>query len=363
MKIAIDVSRAFLDKKTGIEEYAFQVVKNLRKDLKDHEVILYLRAGGKEKLDKSFSIPDKWVVKEIPFKYFWTQIGMAWEFLTNPPDALLVLAHTVPWIHPKNCVVVVHGLEYEHCPESYSLYSRMFHRFFIKRSCKWAKKVVAISKNTKKDLVSMYKVPARKIEVVYNGFTNIFEGQKEGKKRAKNYLLFLGRIEQRKNIEGIVRAFEILKIGYGYEGQLILAGKAGHGFSKIKEVIEGNKFSKDVILKGYVSDAERLSLMKNADLFMFPSFCEGFGLPILEAQSVKVPVLTSGQGPMDEVAGNDDILANPNSVENIAKVAAKILGDKKLKQDIIKKGTQNIERFSWGKCGKEISEVLLKIRK
>lgn len=363
MKIAIDASRAFLDNKTGIEEYAYQIIKNLRRDLKDCEVVLYLRRGGKAKLEKSFEIPEKWEAKEIPFKYFWTQIGMAWEFLVNQPDVLFIPAHTIPWIHPKNSVVTVHGLEYEHCPESYSLYSRWFHRFFINKSCKWAKKVIAISKNTKKDLVEMYKVPNKKIDIVYNGFTDISKNIEASKKRTRNYLLYLGRIEQRKNLEGIVKAFEILKIGYGYQGQLVLAGKPGVGFEKIKETIESIKFSKDVILKGYISDKERLTLMKNTDLFMFPSFCEGFGLPILEAQSTKTPLITSKQGPMDEVAGNEDVLVNPNNVQNIVDVSDKILKNQDLKKEIIKKGMENVERFSWEKCGEETAEILLNFQK
>ena len=361
MKIAIDASRAFLDKKTGIEEYVFQLVKNLQNDLADHEVILYLRIGGEEKLKKVFKIPEKWEVKEIPFKYFWTQIGMAWEFLTNSPDVLFVPAHTIPWIHPKNSVVTIHGLEYEHCPESYSLYSRWFHRFFIKKSCKWAKKIIAISENTKNDLIEVYGIDAKKIEKVYNGFTEIVNTKKTFKKRKKKYLLFLGRIEQRKNIERIVKAFEILKASKVYDGQLVLAGKAGHGFQKIKKTIDEIEFSKDVIMKGYVNDEERCSLIKNADIFLFPSLSEGFGLPILEAQSVKTPVITSDKGPMDEVAGDKNLLVNPYEVESIVKVSKDILNNSQKSKKIVENGLKNIERFSWEKCGKETSEILKKI--
>ncbi|MCK5081134.1 MAG: glycosyltransferase family 4 protein, partial [Candidatus Moranbacteria bacterium] len=328
MKIAIDASRAFLDKKTGIEEYTYQIVKSLRKDLKDYEVVLYLRRGGKKKLEKAFSIPAKWEAKEIPFKYFWTQIGMAWEFLTNLPDVLFIPAHTVPWIHPKNSVVTIHGLEYEHCPESYSLYSRWFHQFFIQKSCRWAKKVISISRNTKKDLREIYQVPSEKIEIVYNGFTNIFENQKEGRSPKYSFLFFISRIEKRKNVEGIIKAFEILKKDYKYSGKLILAGKPGHDFSKIKALADISEFSKDIIFKGYISDADRLALMRNADLFMFPSLCEGFGFPIVEAQSVKTPVVTSDIGPMNEVANDKGMLADPNDYYDIAKVSAKILQDK-----------------------------------
>ncbi len=363
MKIAIDASRAFLKEKTGIEEYAFQVIKNLREVLKDHQVVLYLRKDGEEQLKKTLNIPEKWEIKEIPFRYFWTQIGMAWEFLINPPDVLFTPAHTIPWIHPKNSIVTVHGLEYEHCPESYSLYSRLFHRFFIKKSCLWAKKVIAVSENTKKDLVKMYKIPNKKIEVVYNGFTDISKNEKAGEKRGKSYLLYLGRIEKRKNIDGIIKAFEILKIGYNYQGQLILAGKPGFGFDEIKIRIQELKFSRDIILKGYINNKERLTLMKHADLFMFPSFCEGFGLPILEAQSSGIPVITSEQGPMDEIAGDDKILVNPHNIQSMVDVADKILKNQELRKEIIQKGKKNVQRFSWEKCGRETGEILLSFQK
>lgn len=359
MKIAVDASRGFLDKKTGIEEYVYQLVKNLQKDLVDHEVVLYLRKGSLEKAQKTLKIPEKWEFKEIPFKYFWTQIGMAWEFLTNSPDVLFIPAHTIPWIHPKNSVVTIHGLEYEHCPESYSLYSRWFHRFFIKKSCKWASKIVAISENTKKDLINLYGVNGRKIEVVYNGFTEISKGFKAGKKRKKNYLLFLGRIEQRKNVKRIVQAYDALRAKGKYKGQLVLAGKVGHGFGEINRAIKESEFSKDIILKGYVSDQERFSLIKNADIFLFPSLCEGFGLPILEAQSVGVPVITSKQGPMDEVAGDKNILINPLKVDDMVKMMGNILDKPELRKKVIERGLKNVERFSWRKCGEETAEILL----
>ena len=120
-----------------------------------------------------------------------------------------------------------------------------------------------------------------------------------------------------------------------------------------------SEFSKDIIFKGYISDADRLALMRNADLFMFPSLCEGFGFPIVEAQSVKTPVVTSDIGPMNEVANDKGMLADPNDYYDIAKVSAKILKDKEFRKKMMEKGNENIKRFSWEKCGRETAEVLL----
>ncbi|MBT3355858.1 glycosyltransferase family 4 protein [bacterium] len=358
MKIGIDASRALIKQRTGIEEYAYQTIKNLREPLGGHEVFLYIKEKDQKNLD--FKLPVNWTLKVVPFNYFWTQLGLSWEMLMRPTDILFIPAHTVPFVYPRKTVVTVHGLEYEHCPEGYSLYSRWFHHFFITRSCRWAKKIIAVSQNTKKDLKKIYKIPKEKISVVYNGF-ELSGGSNEmvTEKEEVNYILYIGRIEERKNIKNIVKAFEILKKKYGYKGELLLAGKSGYGHEKIKETIKKSEFKKDIKCLGFISDKEKQELLTDADLFLFPSLCEGFGIPILEAQSVGTPVVTSNFGPMDEVAGNNEILAIPTHPKHIADVAQRIISDEKKCKEVVKKGFENTKRFSWKKCGEGVAKVLL----
>lgn len=345
MKIGIDGSRAFVTQRTGIEEYSYQVIKHLiqQSSLNEHEIFLYVHQEAK--ID--FDLPSNCQVVKIPFGRFWTQIGLSLEILFNPIDVLFVPAHTVPFIHPKNTVVTVHGLEYEHCPESYSLYSRWFHRTFIKKSCRWANHIVAVSQKTKNDLIEMYGANKEKIEVVYNGFDSRPISESVDSEKTDKFLLFIGRLEKRKNIEGIIKAFKTLKEKYSYTGQLILAGKKGHGYKKPN--------TDGVIEKGFISEEEKWNLLRNADVFLFPSFCEGFGIPILEAQSVGTPVITSNFGPMDEVAGNREVLVDPKKPEQIAQVTNKILTNDDFKNEVIKKGRENVKRFSWEKCAKGIT--------
>lgn len=358
MKIGIDASRAFLKNRTGIEEYSYQIVKNLLKELKDQKVVLYVKKAqdAKNKIEKYNNLE----IREIKFYRFWTQIGLSLEMLTNPVEVLFVPAHTVPFIHPKNTVVTVHGLEYEHCPESYSLYSRWLHRFFIKKSCSWAKEIIAVSQKTKSDLRRMYKVSKNKISVVYNGFDDKFKITSQNSKINSNYLLYVGRLEVRKNIKGIVEAFEILKEKYNYPGRLILVGKPGHGYADLKLKIKKSKFRNKIIEKGFVNNKEKWELMRGADAFLFPSFCEGFGIPILEAQSIGLPVITSNYGPMDEVAGDESILVNPKSPKMMADLINRIVKDENFRQKVIDNGLENIKRFSWEKSGGEVAELLEK---
>ena len=359
MKIGIDASRAFLQKRTGIEQYSYQIIKNLRNHLDKYEVILYVRKWKSENID--FDLPKNWSIREIPYVYGWTQVGLALEMLLRPIDVYFSPAHTTAIIHPQKTVVTIHGLEYEHCPEGYSQYARWFHRFFIKKSCRWATRIIAVSQNTKKDLVNLYEIKKEKIKVVYNGFCSSNTRQISKQKRKKSYIFYIGRIEQRKNIKRIIKAFEIIKRRKSFDGELLLAGGPGHGYDQIKELIDKSAYKKDIHELGFVDENEKWSLLRGAEIFLFPSLCEGFGIPILEAQSVGVPVITSKLGPLDEVAGNEEILIDPRSTEAIAKKIEFLLSNVHVKERVVEKGYENLNRFSWNKSAKETTSVLKEV--
>ena len=123
----------------------------------------------------------------------------------------------------------------------------------------------------------------------------------------------------------------------------------------IRNKIENSRYKKDIVLTGYVSDEEKWELMKNADVFLFPTFYEGFGLPILEAQSAGVPVVTSNISSMPEVAGESAVFVDPKNTEEIAEATYKLISNESYKNDIIEKGHENVKRFSWEKCAREHS--------
>jgi len=354
MRIGIDASRAFQKNRTGIEEYSYQIIENLMNKLEGHRVILYIREN--QKID--FKLPNNWKTKVIKWPYLWTQIGLSLELLFHPVDILFIPAHTVPIIHPENTAVVIHGLEYEFCPKAYSFWGRIYMRVAIKNSCRWAKKIIAVSKNTKKDLINLYKVSEDKIKVVYNGVSINNQDTRNDNRNIK-YLLFIGRLEERKNILGIVEAFGILKEKYKIPHKLVLAGNPGYGYENSKLKIQNSKFRNDIVLKGFVSEDEKYSLLKNADVFLFPSFYEGFGLPIIEAQSAGAPVVTSNISSMPEVVNASAILVNPNSSQEIAEATFRLILNENLRNDIIRRGFENVKRFSWDKCAEEIGKLLI----
>ncbi|MFZ2193016.1 MAG: glycosyltransferase family 1 protein [Candidatus Moraniibacteriota bacterium] len=358
MKIGIDGSRAFLKQRTGIEEYSYQLIKHLRNKLDEHVVVLYLRP--KQVVD--FDLPANWCIKTIQFPRLWTQLGLSLQLFLNPVDVLFVPAHTVPFFHPKKTIVTIHGLEYEIMSEAYSSWERFYMRLSIRRSCHWAEKIVSVSRNTKQDLINLYEIGEEKIYVVYEGYeerASKFESQIDSRSEFEDpYFLFMGRLEKRKNIEGIISAFEMFKEKTGARHKLVLGGKFGYGEVEIKDKIRKSKFKQDIILVGFVSEERKWQLFKHANVFLFPTFYEGFGIPVLEAQSIGVPVITSNCSSLLEISDGSSFLVDPNEVKMIADSIEILTNDEETRNAIIKKGYENVKRFSWEKCSDQIAVIL-----
>lgn len=369
MTIGIDASRAFLKRRTGIEEYAYQVISHLRDVLPaDAQVVLYVRKKlsfhhGRMHMivpEIDFALPKNWRVRAIWAPRFWTQIGLSFEMLLHTPDVLFVPAHTVPLIHPKKTVVTIHGLEYEFCPEGYSFLERVYMHYSIMLSCKVASMVICVSENTKKDVMKLYEVEEEKIRVIYEGYERNFQaGSTPISQRKKPYMLFIGRLEERKNVARMIGAFEILKEKYQISHELVLVGKPGYGYEKIRLRILDSRFKNEIQEVGYVDEAEKWRLLKGADVFLFPTLYEGFGIPVLEAQSVGAPVVTSNTSSLLEVAGNGAVLVDPLNVESIALGARKLISDQGFRNGIIERATRNASRFSWLSCARSIAKLLV----
>ncbi len=377
MLIGVNIQAALKEPKTGVEEYVYQLVKNLAmlEQSKKHRFVLY----APKTINSLWNLPKNFQIKKLNWPWpMWTQVRLASQLIVKKPEILFIPVHVLPRFHPKNSVVTIHGLEYEYYPEMYPKKHLNYLRLSTKYSLKRARKIIAVSLNTKKDLINLYGADENKIEVVYHGVGDEaapLRGATEGNDAAiseKNarllragraavcndkyvpYILFLGRLETKKNIRGLIKAFGLLKKKYKVPHKLILSGPKGYGCQKLKT--EG-----DIIEKGYVNNKEKWPLLSQADAFVLPSFYEGFGMPILEAQSVGCPVITSNISSMPEVAGEGAAFVAPNSVENICHMLYKVISDKKLKENLINKGYQNVKRFSWQKCAKETLKVLTEL--
>ncbi len=358
MVIGIDASRVNIKNKTGTEYYSYNLIKHLLKIDKINKYILYSSRSLKDEF-KGLNF----VNRTLYTPYLWTQLRLSAEILKAPPDLLFIPAHTIPWIHPKKTVVTIHGLEYEYYPEAYSAFERRHLRLTTRLAVKWARRIIVPSECTKRDLIKFYQADKGKVKVVYHGYD--FKSQIPNPKSQINpnfqntkYILFIGRLEKRKNLVRLIQIFNLLKKKYNISHKLILAGKKGFGFGEIKKAIQNSSYQRDIFLKGYILEKEKTDLLKNADIFVFPSFYEGFGIPVLEAMVSGTPVVCSNVSSLPEIVGDAALLVDPLDADKTAEAVYKLLKDENLRNKMIRRGFENIKRFSWEKCARETLKVL-----
>jgi glycosyltransferase involved in cell wall biosynthesis len=360
MKIGIHTGSAFCSERTGVEEYIYQLIKNIAKlkGQKNYEFILYVNPKTVNFIPV---LPENFKIKKLNCPFLWTKIRLSFELFLHPVDILFLPANFLPLFYPKNTITTIHGLEFEYLPKDYSKKNIYYLRQGTKEAVKKAKKIIAVSENTKKDLLEIYRSRAEKIEVIHHGVVHKKNEAEKKRPIEEKYILYIGRLETKKNIKGIIEAFNEFKIAYNASYKLVLAGKEGDNFSKFKNTIEKSPYKNDIILTGYISQVEKEKFLENADIFLFPSFYEGFGMPILEAQERGIPVITSNTSSMPEVAGEKGALfVDPNNAEDIANAIKKLAEDENLRQDLIEQGEKNAEKYSWEKCATETLEFLLK---
>lgn len=338
MQIGFDGSRAFGKNKTGTENYSYQLLKALTKIDQKNKYIIY----------------DK---KTIPLPWLWTQVGLASRTFLDPLDVLFVPAHTLPLIRKPGLktVVTVHDLGSEYLPSSHQLKQRLYLSLMQKYQLKTASKIIAVSKATKLDLISRIGIPENKISVIYEGYNKeLFHYDTQD--NSLRYFLFVGTVQPRKNLERVIKAFAKVN-----KHKLLIAGSKGWLSDEIYALPRMLGIEDRVKFLGYVPDKNLSVLYKGAIALVFPSLFEGFGLPILEAQACGCPVITSSISSMPEVAGppagGGAILVDPYSVETIEDAMIRVQATG-VRQQVIKKGLENIKRFSWEKCAKETLEVL-----
>jgi glycosyltransferase involved in cell wall biosynthesis len=374
MRVGIDASRAFVKKPTGTERYAFEVINRILKlpEAKKHEWILYTRGAiqtsfptslPKFSLGRGFAVAEGTIkIVNIPFPYLWTQAGLAARTWVDRLDVLWVPAHTLPVLRKPGVktVVTIHGIEYEWLPA----YENLLQRWYLPLSTEYAvatdDKVIAVSGFTKRQLIERLGADERKIKVIYEGYSSkpgvtSYKSQILNKYKLipQEYLLFVGTVQPRKNLERLIEAFFHL----GGNLMLVICGKLGWGYEKVAGMVQNS--GGKVVLTEYVSDEEREILLKNCLAYVQSSITEGFGLPVLEAMAVGVPVASSEGGALKEVIGNAGLLFNPYEVKDITEKLELLVSDEKLRKELRAGGLKRVGDFSWDKAAQETCSMLL----
>lgn len=367
MKIGIDASRYGHETATGVEWYSYHIINGLLDEaLKQEDIEIVLYSRDPIDIPKEFEHPKRIQKKVLPAKRFWTLCQLSKEMKKNPPDVLFVPSHTLPLKRPRYSVVTIHDTAFKYLKKSYSLLQYRHLNWSTKYAVKNASRIIVPSEATKQDLVQFFNCPIHKIVVIPHGFKKPKKvNQREISENLKHfdlhspYVLFIGRLESKKNLTRLVEAFKDFSDSHP-DFKLVLAGKRGVGFDEIFAKVRALKIEDRVIMPGYVDENEKAYLYQNCEIFAFPSLYEGFGLPILEAFSYGKPVLTSHVSCMPEVAGDAAIYCDPFDSGDIARCLEKLVNDKDFADDLAKKGLSRLENFSWEKSVKMTFDVLVK---
>ncbi len=357
--IGIDASRLAVGERTGTETYTAQLLSHLPPHLAGETVRLYLNS---RELPPEAAAPYEAI--RIPFPRLWTHARLSWEMARRRPDILFVPAHVVPLVHPPS-VVTIHDLGYLHEPESHPQAARRHLHLTTRWSVRAARRVIAISAATRRDLVRAYGVPEAKIRVVHHGVGPEFrlaprEIVAELKARLglpARYVLAIGTVQPRKNVGRLAHAMRSVRES-GLPHHLVVAGKRGWLAETVDREVATSGMADLVHWAGYVAPADLPALYSGADAFCFPSLYEGFGLPALEAMACGVPTIVSDRGALPEVVENAALVVDSTDVRAMGSALIQTLTDPDLRRRLSADGFTRAAHFSWDRTAAHTLTIL-----
>ncbi len=357
--IGIDASRIQRVGMTGTERYARRIVEQLLQLESPYRFRLYT---GETVLDLPLP-PARAEVRTIPFPRLWTHARLAAELARHPVDLLFVPAHVLPVWCPVPAVVTVHDLGYRYEPDAHPLLQRLYLELGTRQSVRQARRVIAISQTTADDLVRFYRVPPERIAVVPHGVDDTFRPRTaEECARVRQryglrapYILHVGTLQPRKNIVRLIQAFELLA-AQDEHLELVLVGKRGWLAEPIERALAASPVRSRIRLLGHVADEDLPCLYSAAEVFVFPSLYEGFGLPVLEAMACGTPVVASRRGALVENAG-PAVPCDPSSTADLARAVMEAR-DPTRRNALVQAGLEHARRFSWKRSAERTLAVL-----
>lgn len=379
MNIGFDAKRAY-ENSTGLGHYSRTLITSLAGFYPTENYFLF----ASKITDKFITAPFKNIIPVTPFGFFANTIKSAWRgkwviknLKENKIDIYHGLSHQIPLgIYKTNIksVVTIHDLIFERFPHQFNKVNVFIFRKKFKYACKHADKIIAISKQTKMDIVNFYNIPENKIEVCYQSCDEIYrkEISAHEKKRIKalynlpdKYFLFVGSIIERKNLLTVVEAVKKLKSTLNIP--LVVIGNGSGYKQNVKKYIEQHQLQKDIIflsentainhLKSFTSSADFPAIYQQAIAMIYPSSFEGFGIPVLEALCSNLPVITSNVSCLPEAGGDAAYYVNPTSADEIAVGMQKIYNDKNFADAMKAKGILYAQHFTQEKSAEAVMNV------
>lgn len=369
MIIGIDGNEANVEKKVGIGEYAFELLTQFERfKIYDLRFTIYLKNQPRPDMPVE---RDGWGYRVIGPSPMWTRFALPFDLYLHSqrPDVFFSPSHYGPRFSPVKTAISIMDLSFIKFPYLFAKKDLYQLTNWTRASVRKAKKIFTISKSSRNDIIETYGLGSENVVVTYPGIRedaglkikdlSMQELSKKFGIKGK-YILFVGTLQPRKNIEKLVEAFSLIinhKSSVG-DLSLVIVGKKGWLYEPI--LVSPAKYGVEEKVKflDFVENEDLPSLYRNALCFVLPSLYEGFGLPVLEAMKHGCPVITSNVSSLPEAGGDAALYFDPNSASDIANVIEKVITDEKLRQEMVKKGYNQIKKFSWEKTAKETLKVL-----
>ena len=378
MKIGIDISTLMDEYFSGVSEYSYNLIKKIIEKDKKNEYILYFNSFAPKNLEiKFFEYTHVKVIQtRYPNKFFKHVMQNLFKF----PKVDKILGGVDLFFSPNlnffnytnvpKKIITIHDLSFVRYPEFFSLRRNLWHKMInIKKTLLKYDKIIAISHNTKNDLIELFDVPENKIQVIYSGIENDMRKISEQELNLikddykfiekynlpKKFILYLGTIEPRKNIENIIKAFEFFleKNPKEADCKLVIAGGSGWRNKNIFKTWKNSLQKNNIKFIGYIEKKDKKYLYNLASLFIFPSYYEGFGFPPLEALVCGCPVITANNSSLSEIIGDYSTLINPYDISSITKAIESHCLNKIDNNIFLEKFANIKEGYSWDKCAEK----------
>lgn len=367
MRIGID-ARFYSSSFTGIGRYVYELVDHLPRIDDENEYVLFFNNPEFEK----FQPPRKGIKKMLAASphYSLHEQWHFWRVLQKAEVDLMHFTHfNAPLLYRRPSIVTIHDLTLHRYPgnKMKNFWRRWGYEWSIHSITRRAKKIIAVSEHTKRDIVKFLEAKKENIAVIHEGVNPQFHLLPKGDSVAnfiqrmgfmKPYLLYTGVWRNHKNLVNLIKAFEVLRRRYHFDGLLVITGKEDLWYPEVKKTVTEEHLEGKVRFTGLVPEEDLVLLYNGALLYVFPSFYEGFGLPALEAMACGVPVCAARSSSLPEICGEGNaVFFDPHDVSDMAEKIASVYTNPKTLAELKEKGLRRVKDFSWEKMARETLKV------
>jgi len=371
LRVAVNTRFLIADKLEGIGRFTFETLKIIVKNNPEVEFIFCFDRP----FDPQFIFAPniKPLVINPPARHpflwhIWFQYRLPKALKPLQIDVLLSPDGFLPLNAPFKSVVVIHDLAFQHFPKGVTWIRQKYYQYFFPRFIKKATQIVAVSEFTKQDIIHQYQIKEDKIAVVYNGVSS---GFKPASRKLKEetiqkttggtpYFVCIGAIHPRKNIITLLKAFDNYSLKQKNPFKLVIIGRKGWKNNELENVYRQMKSKDDVIFTGKLNDNNLIHILASAKAAIYPSIFEGFGLPVLEAMACGVPVITTSNTAMQEIAKDAAFYFNATEEKELAQMMQNFEEDAELLASKTQKGLDQAQKYTWENSANLLWQSILK---